>query len=134
VTREGRPGDDGADRDPADAERAQRIRESGRAERIRSTPGAPETETTHATLALSPDLLRELDRVADDTAIEYRWAFDAGLDPERHVAPLVVALGLERLGELEPEAVREALSGDDRLADPPDAQGAGERGDDPDTG
>jgi hypothetical protein len=80
----------------------------------------PVTERPHDTYYLPEDLRRELKRVGTMASLEFEGEYGVELEKNRHIRPLMLYLGMQRLEEMSPETIHETLTESDLLDTAPD--------------
>lgn len=117
-------GDDEAD-DADSAESAARdaLGEEGRVDVVEMAADLEEDGSLFV-LPVKPEVRREFNRMAEQLHLQYGFQFDEELDPETHLRPLALYLGIMTLEDADAEAVRDLLRSIDGL----DAPGEGDDG------
>jgi hypothetical protein len=76
----------------------------------RSLDEQPIKERTHETFYLREDLRRELRRITGQASLDFEMEYNAELEKNRHLRPLLLHLGAKKLEEMEPEEIENALN------------------------
>lgn len=82
-------------------------------------PQTPVTERNHDTFYLTDALRRELRTAGKQASLYHEMEFETELEKNRHLRPLILRLGMERLAEMDADEIRTRLESDDLLDDPP---------------
>lgn len=75
----------------------------------------PIKERTHETFYLRNDLRHELRRITGQANLDFEMAYGIELEKNRHLRPLLLYLGAQKLDDMAPEDVRDVLENTDVL-------------------
>lgn len=124
---DGKEGDGGEDGEGEDGGEAveDAIGEADRADVVEMAADLPEDGSLFV-LPVDPAVRRAFNRMAEQLHLEYGFEFDEELDPDTHLRPLALYLGIMTLEDADAGAVRDLLRSIDGL----EAPGEGDAGPD----